>query len=77
LQVRNIVSYYDTLLATQPLRVALDTANEAMDEANAKLQAATEEAETLRGELDLLTDQLNTAEAERQSAIQQVRAFIC
>ena len=60
------------MLATQPLRVALDTANEAMNEANAKLQAATEEAETLKAELDLLSDQFNTAEAERLSAIRQV-----
>jgi hypothetical protein len=54
--------------------VALDAANEAMQEANAKLVVATEEAERQKAELDLLTDQFNMAEAERQRAIKQVRA---
>lgn len=54
-------------------QVALDAANEAMEEANYKLKIATEEATRQKDELALLTDQFNQAEAERQRAITQAR----
>ena len=70
--VINIVKYHDTLEIVEPKRRALDEANARLEDATDKLAAARELVTRLQRQLEKLTFDLEAAEKERAEAEQSV-----
>jgi dynein heavy chain len=70
--VVNIVTYRDIVVTVEPKKIKLREANEEFEAANAKLSEVQAQVAQLQAELDELTLKLNAANAEKQSAINDV-----
>jgi dynein heavy chain len=68
--VVNIVNYYDIVMLVEPKRLALRTANDALNKSHSRLSGIRTKLVELQSRLDLLTVQYNTAEKLRSEAQQ-------
>ena len=68
--VVNIVKYYDIWIDVEPKRIKVQEATEMLDKANGELAIVKEQVAELQAQLDILTEEYNSAEKDKREAVE-------